>query len=202
MDPSFRFKDVLPAGILVFLDRGSLRCLSAAGGATAWRTVLPGLTDAMWLLLGSYREWHRASLACPEPRQGWTEAAPRCSSPLCDSDTGLWLPTPGEVHEDSDEHPRFPCGNSLWGSITIRSEIAARPALVACSWNCGRILKHIARIRGRRESVLVASRTRLTPESMEAWRHRVGLANMPIPREYLLLTEMGEFSKVQDENRA
>ena len=101
--------------------------------------------------------------------------------------TGLWLPSKEEVGYDTDGHVEFSCGSSIWGSVSIRSQIARHGPFVACCRDCGMLLKQMIRIREtQHESVLLASRRRVAP-------HMAGRVELP-PSEYRLLNEMSASS--------
>ena len=90
--------------------------------------------------------------------------------------------------EDTDGHVEFTCRDSIWGSVSIRSQIAKHGPFVACCRDCGMLLKQMIRIREtqQHESVLLASRRRVAPRMAG----RVGLP----PSEYRLLSEMSASS--------
>ena len=108
-------------------------------------------------LIEALRLKFQARLACPEPKRGWTEGQPLCSSPLCNAKTGLRLPSDEEV-EDADGNVEFSCGMS-----SIRSTVARNGPFVACCRDCGMLLKQMIRIRETDESVLLASRRCVAP---------------------------------------
>ena len=162
------------------------RCLLACG-----RTTARGSTGVrlFWRLIEAQRLKFQARLACPEPKRGWTEGQPLCSSPLCNAETGLWLPSAEEVgkHVHGQEEFSFPFSWSIWGSVTIRSMVASNGPFVACCRDCGMLLKQMIRIREtKHESVLLASRRRVAP-------HMAGRVGLP-PSEYRLLSEMSASS--------
>ena len=181
--------DILPpAWMLGHLELGIVRSLLACGRTTAWGSTWSStLPITMQKLIEAQRLKFQARRACPEPERGWTESQPLCSSPLCNAKTGLWLPSSEEVGYDTRGHPEFSCGESIWGSVTIRSQIARHGPFVACCRDCGMLLKQMIRIRETRESVLLASRRRLVAPLMA---DRVGLP----PSEYRLLSEMSASS--------
>ena len=138
----------------------------------------------------------RAAKICPEPRQRWSESNPKCSSPFCDRDTGYWLPTREEVNGDySGNTGEFANGCSIWGSFTIRAHIQEHRAFVACCMECGRTMRHIIKIRGRRsqrEHVVVASRDRVLMNA-----HDLGVHGLP-PDDHLLLSEISRFESLNE----
>ena len=180
--------DILPpAWMLGHLELRQVRSLLACGRTTAWgSTWISTLPRTMHKLIEAQRLKFQARLACPEPERGWTESQPLCSSPLCSAKTGLWLPSTEEVGKDARGQEEFSCGWSIWGSVTIRSQIARHGPFVACCRDCGMLLKQMIRIRETRESVLLASRRRVAPDMAG----RVGLP----PSEYRLLSEMSASS--------
>jgi len=173
----------MPARTLRHLDFGSLRSLLACGKSTArestWMSTLPGTMRR--LIIAQHLEFE-AMVVCPDPRGGWTESWPLCSSPFCNEKTGLWLPLDEEVGSDQDGPEEFSSGWSVYGSITIRSVIAKQASFVACCRDCGKLLKQIIRIRRSHENVLLASRCRVAPYG--AYRER------PQPDENRLLSEI------------
>ena len=83
------------------------------------------------------------------------------------------------------------CENYDWGSVTLRSVIENMEdgvervwerALVACSLDCAKVLREIARIQRQHDYVLLASHARLPPHA-----HRFGRCP---PEQYLLLSEI------------
>ena len=174
-----------PAWMLGHLEWRTVRSLLACGRTTAWgSTWISTLPRTMHKLIGLK---FQARLACPEPERGWTESQPLCSSPLCNAKTGLWLPSREEAGYGTRRHPEFSCGESIWGSVTIRSQIARHGPFVACCRDCGMLLKQMIRIREtQHESVLLASRCRVAPRM-------AGRAGLP-PSEYRLLNEMSASS--------
>ena len=194
------------AGILAFLDLRSVRSFAACGTITSWKALFPHFSSTLQEVLGSCKMRFQASCACPEPRRGWTEHRPRCSFPLCDADTGLWVPSLDEMdalRRDAETTDRgngheFECCSSIWGSETIRSRLAEcrqgmTAAYVACCLDCGMALKEMARIRGRREYVLLASRARVEPGALGEMRDRMGIGRgVPVPRKHLLLSEVSD----------
>ena len=178
-----------PAWMLGYLEWRKVRFLLACGRTTAWGSTWSStLPRTMHKLIEAQRLKFQARLACPEPERGWTESQPLCSSPLCNAKTGLWLPSREEVGYDTRGHPEFSCGESIWGSVTIRSQIArGHGPFVACCRDCGMLLKQMIRIREtQHESVLLATRRRLAPHMAV----RVGLP----PSQYRLLSEMSASS--------
>ena len=179
--------DILPpAWMLGHLELRKVRSLLACGRTTAWGSTWSStLPRTMHRLIEAQRLKFQARLACPEPERGWTESQPLCSSPLCNAKTGLWLPSQEEVGEDTDGHVEFSCGSSIWGSVSIRSQIARHGPFVACCRDCGMLLKQIIRIREteKHERVLLASRRRV------AYSH-----GDRAPSEYRLLSEMSASS--------
>ena len=182
--------DILPpAWMLRHLELRKVRSLLACGRTTAWGSTWSStLPRTMQKLIEAQRLKFQARRACPEPERGWTESQPLCSSPLCNAKTGLWLPSREEVGYGTRRHPEFSCGESIWGSVTIRSQIARHGPFVACCRDCGMLLKQMIRIRETQheESVLLASRCRVAPDM-------AGRAGLP-PSEYRLLSEMSASS--------
>ena len=181
--------DILPpAWMLGHLELRKVRSLLACGRTTAWGSTWSStLPRTMHRLIEAQRLKFQARLACPEPERGWTESQPLCSSPLCNAKTGLWLPSKEEVGKDTRGRIEFLCGNSIWGSVSIRSRIARDGPFVACCRDCGMLLKQMIRIREtQHEMVLLASRRRVAP-------HMAGRVELP-PIEYRLLTEMSASS--------
>ena len=181
--------DILPpAWMLGYLEWRKVRFLLACGRTTAWgSTWISTLPRTMQKLIQAQRLKLQALLACPEPERGWTESQPLCSSPLCNAKTGLWLPSRQEVGYGTRRYPEFSCGESIWGSVTIRSQIARHGPFVACCRDCGMLLKQMIRIREtQHESVLLASRCRVAP-------CMAGRAGLP-PCENRLLSEMSASS--------
>ena len=158
--------------------------LLACGRTTAWGSTWSStLSKTLQRLIEAQRLKLKALLVCPEPKRGWTESQPLCSSPFCNAKTGLWLPSQEEVGYDTDGHVEFSCGSSVWGSFSMRSQIARHGPFVACCRDCGMLLKQMIRIcETQHESVLLASRRRVAP-------HMAGRVGPP-PSEYLLLSEM------------
>ena len=177
-----------PAWMLGHLDWRTVLSLLACGRTTAWGSTWSStLPITMQRLIEAQRLKLQARLACPEPKRGWTESQPLCSSPVCNAKTGLWLPSQEEVGYDTDGHVEFSCGSSIWGSVSIRSQIARHGPFVACCRDCGMLLKQMIRIREtQHESVLLASRRRVAP-------HMAGRVGLP-PSEYRLLSEMSASS--------
>ena len=60
-------------------------------------------------------------------------------------------------------------------------------ALVACSLDCAKVLREIARIQRRNDYVLLASHVRVLPD---ADRSRDFLRGCAVPEQYLLLSEI------------
>ena len=182
--------DILPpAWMLGHLELRKMRSLLACGRTTAWGSTWSStLPRTMHKLIEAQRLKLQALLACPEPERGWTESQPLCSSPLCSAKTGLWLPSTEEVGKDARGQEEFSCGWSIWGSVTIRSQIArGHGPFVACCRDCGMLLKQMIRIREtQHESVLLASRCRVAP-------CMAGRAGLP-PCENRLLSEMSASS--------
>ena len=172
--------------MLGHLELRSLRSLLACGRTTAWgSTWISTLPRTMQKLIQAQRLKLQALLACPEPERGWTESQPLCSSPLCNAKIGLWLPSREEVGYGTRENTEFSCGVSIYGSVTIRSQIARHGPFVACCRDCGMLLKKIIRIREteKHERVLLAS-----------WR-RVAYSHGDLSAsEYRLLGEMNASS--------
>ena len=157
--------DILPqAWMLGYLELRKVRSLLACGRTTAWGSTWSStLPRIMRRLIEALRLKFQARLACPEPKRGWAEGQPLCSSPLCNAKTGLWLPSEEEV-EDADGHVKFSCGTSVYGCVSTRSMVAnGNGPFVACCRDCGMLLKQMIRIRETRESVILASRRRLAP---------------------------------------
>ena len=181
--------DILPpAWMLGHMEVRKVRSLLACGRTTAWgstwRSTLP---KTMQSLIEAQRFKLQARLVCPEPKRGWTESQPLCSSPVCNAKTGLWLPSSQEEVVNRDGHVEFSCGSSVWGSLSMRSQIAEHGPFVACCRDCGMLLKQMIRIREtQHESVLLASRRRVAP-------HMAGRVGLP-PSEYRLLNEMSASS--------
>ena len=117
-----------------------------------------------------------------------TESQPLCSSPLCNAKTGLWLPSSQDEVVNKDGHVEFSCGSSVWGSLSMRSQIAKHGPFVACCRDCGMLLKQMIRIREseKHERVLLASRRRVAPPM-------AGRVGEP-PSENRLLSEMSASS--------
>ena len=97
------------------------------------------------------------------------------------------MPARAEVGGDYDGNfKEFPSCSSVWGSSTIRAQLAIRESFVACCLDCGRAIRQIIKIRGttHHEGVLVAS------------RHRVAATEeyiLFVPSDrYLLLSEIRE----------
>ena len=131
----------------------------------------------------------KARVVCPEPEREWSESQPLCSSPFCNAKTGLWLPSSQEEVVNKDGHVEFSCGgSSVWGSLSIRSQIAEHGPFVACCRDCGMLLKKIIRIREteKHERVVLASHRRVAP-------HVAGRVGLP-PSECRLLNEMSASS--------
>ena len=181
--------DILPqAWMLGYLELRKVRSLLACGRTTAWGSTWSStLPRTMRRLIEALRLKFQARLACPEPKRGWTEGQPLCSSPLCNAKTGLWLPSAEEVGKDVHGQEEFSFGWSIWGSVTIRSMVASNGPFVACCRDCGMLLKQMIRIREtKHESVLLASRRRVAPPM-------AGRVGEP-PSEYRLLSEMSASS--------
>ena len=179
--------DRLPPAWIEWLDWRTVLSLLACGRTTAWGSTWSStLPITMQSLIEAQRFKLQALLICPEPKRGWTESQPLCSSPFCNAKTGLWLPSQEEVGDGTDEHVEFSCGGSRWGSFSMRSQIARHGPFVACCRDCGMLLKQMIRIRETRESVLLASRRRVAP-------HMAGRVGLP-PSEYRLLSEMSASS--------
>ena len=176
--------DRLPPAWIEWLDWRTVLSLLACGRTTAWgSTCSSALPKTMQSLIEAQRFKLQARLVCPEPKRGWTESQPLCSSPVCNAKTGLWLPSPEEVGKDKEGHIEFSCGSSIWGSVSIRSRIPKHGPFVACCRDCGMLLKQMIRIRETQpERVLLASRRRVAP-------HMAGRVGLP-PSEYRLLSEM------------
>ena len=174
--------DILPpAWMLGYMELREVRSLLACGRTTAWGSTWSStLPRTMRRLIEALRLKFQARLACPEPKRGWTEGQPLCSSPLCNAKTGLRLPSDEEV-EDADGNVEFSCGMS-----SIRSTVAREGPFVACCRDCGMLLKQMIRIRETEdEGVLLASRRRAP--------HMAGWVGEP-PSEYRLLSEMSASS--------
>ena len=141
--------DILPpAWMLGHLELRKVRSLLACGRTTAWGSTWSStLPRTMHKLIEAQRHNFHARLACPEPERGWTESQPLCSSPFCNAKTGLWLPSQEEVGYDTDGHVEFSCDSSVWGSVSIRSQIERCGPFVACCRDCGMLLKQMIRIR-------------------------------------------------------
>ena len=181
--------DRLPPAWIEWLDWRTVLSLLACGRTTAWGSTWSStLPRTMHRLIEAQRLKFQARLACPEPERGWTESQPLCSSPFCNAKTGLWLPSKEEVGYDTDGHVEFSCGSSIWGSVSIRSQIARHGPFVACCRDCGMLLKKIIRIREteKHERVLLASHRRVAP-------HRRVVLLEP-PSESRLLSEMSASS--------
>ena len=180
--------DILPpAWMLGHLELRKVRSLLACGRTTAWGSTWSStLPRTMQKLIEAQRLKFQARRACPEPERGWTESQPLCSSPLCSAKTGLWLPSTEEVGKDARGQEEFSCGWSIWGSVTIRSQIArGHGPFVACCRDCGMLLKQMIRIREteKHEIVLLASRRRV------AYSH-----GDRAPSEYRLMSDMSASS--------
>ena len=182
--------DILPpAWMLGHLELRKMRSLLACGRTTAWGSPWSStLPRTMQKLIEAQRLKFQARRACPEPERGWTESQPLCSSPLCSAKTGLWLPSTEEVGKYARGQEEFSCGWSIWGSVTIRSQIARNGPFVACCRDCGMLLKQMIRIREteKHERVLLASHRRVAP-------HMAGRVGLP-PSECRLLNEMSASS--------
>ena len=176
-----------PAWMLGHLHWRTVRSVLACGRNTAWwSTWSSTLSKTMERLIEAQRFKLKARVVCPEPEREWTESQPLCSSPFCNAKTGLWLPSSQEEVVNKDGHVEFSCGgSSVWGSLSIRSQIAEHGPFVACCRDCGMLLKQIIRIREteKHESVLLASRRRV------AYSH-----GDRAPSEYRLLSEMSASS--------
>ena len=180
--------DRLPPAWIAWREWRTVRSLLACGRTTAWGSTWSStLPITMQSLIEAQRLKLQARLVCPEPKRGWTESQPLCSSPFCNAKTGLWLPSQEEVGKDKEGHIEFSCGSSIWGSVSIRSQIARHGPFVACCRDCGMLLKQMIRIREtQHESVLLASRRRVAP-------HMAGRVGLP-PSECRLLNEMSASS--------
>ena len=61
----------------------------------------------------------------------------------------MWIPSAEELKRiTGTDRFEFPCGTSVWGSITVCAELEQRQwedpqAYVACCVDCGRFLKEI-----------------------------------------------------------
>ena len=181
--------DILPpAWMLGHLELRKVRSLLACGRTTAWGSTWSSTRPiTMQKLIEAQRLKLKALLVCPEPERGWTESQPLCSSPFCNAKIGLWLPSQEEV-VNRDGHVEFSCGSSVWGSLSMRSQIARRGPFVACCRDCGMLLKQMIRIREteKHERVLLASHRRVAP-------HMAGRVGLP-PSECRLLNEMSASS--------
>ena len=177
-----------PAWMLGHLEWRTVRSLLACGRTTAWGSTWSStLPRTMHRLFKAQRFTLQARLVCPEPERGWTESQPLCSSPFCNAKTGLWLPSREEVGKDTRGRIEFSCGSLIWGSVSIRFQIARHGPFVACCRDCGMLLKQMIRIREtQHERVLLASRRRVAP-------HMAGRVGLP-PSECLLLSEMSASS--------
>ena len=95
------------------------------------------------------------------------------------------MPSRDEVGGDwhSGNLGEFSSVSSVWGSRTVRVELARRESFVACCLDCGRAIKQIIKSRGRHEGVIVASRHRVAAQD---WCLSLSLP----PVEHLLLSEI------------
>ena len=184
------------ASLVSYLCPTSLLSLLTCSKETCWDTIEVHVPNGKVRdFLVARRLAFRAAIQCPVPCSEWTEDRPRCDSPFCDRDTGFWLPSSEEIEEANGEI-EFPCGDSVWGSSSIRVQMQDRdtsvvramrgPALVACSRDCGREMRQMMKIRGpgRQCRVLVAS-----------WKRQPchpKYRDKPIPSEYKLLSEIDD----------
>ena len=102
------------AGISAFLELKSLRALSVCEKSTSWETLIPHCGKVMQAFLRSSRARVQASRECPWPTGGWTEESPECAAPLCERETGLWIPSAEEFKRiTGTDRFEFPCGTSV-----------------------------------------------------------------------------------------
>ena len=180
-------------GLLVFISNiqdllqpTDLRPFLACYTATSWPKMQIFITKTVRTVMTSHHAQYVAAQECSKPRADWTEDSPICASPSCTARTGLWLPSKEEITtltERGQYAPfEFMCENYNWGSITLRSVIenmedgvecvwdkhgpvrTGGRALVACSLNCAKVLREIARIQRKHDYVLLASHVREPPE--------------------------------------
>ena len=178
-----------PAWMIGHLHWRTVRSVLACGRNTAWwSTWSSTLSKTMQRLIEAQRFKLKARVVCPEPEREWSESQPLCSSPFCNAKTGLWLPSSQEEVVNRDGHVEFSCGSSVWGSLSMRSQIAEHGPFVACCRDCGMLLKQMIRIREteKHERVLLASHRRVAP-------HRRVVLLEP-PSESRLLSEMSASS--------
>ena len=216
-------------GLLVFISNiqdllqpTDLRPFLACYTATSWPKMQIFITKTVRTVMTSHHAQYVAAQECPKPRADWTEDAPICASPSCTVRTGLWLPSKEEITtltERGQSAPfEFMCGTVLnWGSVTLRSVIenmesgeehvwdkhglvrSGGRALVACSVDCAKVLREIARIQRQHDYVLLASHVREPPDVGLLGINvteppdvglRIAARNYRVPDKCLLLSEI------------
>ena len=166
-----------------FLDVMAVRAVLTCATVTCFSALQAGLPACLRAFMLAQRHAFEAVRMCPSPIEGWMEFRPRCSSPFCCHDTGLWVPTREEVGGSADTGVlgEFDNCDSSWGSKSMRAHVRDKGIdFVGCSVDCGRAIRQLLKIRGdRRARVAVASRCRVAASD-----------GSRIPNSYRLLGEI------------
>ena len=166
-----------------------VRSVMTCSRATSWPMMQRYITNVVKTIMEKHHVQYVAAQESKSPRSSmspratWTEKDPKCSSPLCNNRTGLWLPSREEITTLTDrpqDHPfDYMCANHEWGWLSLRCVIAdveagltaawdnhgrvraGGRALVVCSVEGGKHVREIARIQRKHDYVLLASHGRV-----------------------------------------